>query len=813
MTEKIVEWAPVTDRVARLREKYRDTVPAVCSARLKLITEYYEEHLGEPGLIIRAGSFKYLCERMPIVVRDDEEILGNMAVPYRGTAMFPEGGGIGWLVDELRSGEFERRKLEPYTISKEDKRLIYECAGFWERNSNSFRVDSLCPDGFEAVMGNGVLRHRGKGGRMHGGPVGHFAVNYGKVLDPGVAAIRAEAQEKKDALEGNIFGDEMDKYHFYKAVVTVCDGAILYAERLAQACRDKAKETASERRRAELASMAENYDHMFKNPVGGFVEAVQAIFCYHLLLALDGNLHGMSWGRVDQYLGPYFQADIASGAITPERAQEVMDEYFLRVAELNRVSPARTSVSVGGYTSGQLMTLGGITKTGEDASNPVSYMMLQSSARLYLHDPTMALRVSEKTPTSLMVMAEECTKRVGGIPTFENDSVIIPMLLKRGYTQEDANNYCMIGCVEPAGCGCDWPAPGGSGGESYFNLANVLISAINDGINPSKVPRNAPGKHTGPRCGYLYEMTSFDQVLDAYKETLVFFAHWHVTMHNMFEYASRDTIPVPLASAVMDGCMEKGKDVMRGGAKYNSSGVAGVGIGTAADSLTAIKRLCFADRVCTTRELYDAIMDNWEGHEDLRQYVLDNVPHYGNGVPEADEMARWIADLWCDTINSLQGPRGPWKAGLWSIARHVADGYVTNATPDGRKIGTPISDGISPIQGLDKSGPLSTLRSVAVIDHEKCCNGTLLNMRFHPSSLESEEDVVKFTEMVRVFFQMGGMELQFNLVSADTMREAKEDPDDYQDLVVRVAGFSAYFTELHPGLQDEIISRTEQQMA
>ncbi|MDY2625644.1 MAG: pyruvate formate lyase family protein [Coriobacteriales bacterium] len=806
----IVTWSPVSKRVQRLRNKYRSTKPAVCTARLRLITDYYREHLGEPGLIIRSGSFKHVCETMPIVIRDDEEMAGNVTVPYRGTALFPEGGGIGWLAAELKSGDFENRILEPYAISEEDKEVIYECTDFWEHNSNASRVDACCPDGLEAILGNGVLRYRGKGGRMHGGPVGHFCTNYNKMLTRGFASVRDEAQAKMDALEGHIFGDDMGKYHFYKAVATVSEGAIVYAERVAKACHDEAIRTRDPKRKAELEVMASNYDHLFKNPVSSYLEAVQALFLYQVLLTLDGNLHGMSWGRIDQYLGRYYEADIASGRLTPVRAQEILDEFFLRVAEMNRVGPARISTSAGGYTSGQLMTLGGITRDGRDASNAVSYMMLQSSARLQLHDPTMALRVNKATPQRLLIMAEECTKRVGGIPTFENDSVIIPMLKREGHDEESANNYCLIGCVEPGGCGDEWPAPGGSGGESYFNLANVLIQAVNDGINPVQIPKNAPGKHTGPRTGYLYDMTSFDQVLDAYRAQLEFFVNWHVTMANMFEYASRDTIPVPLVSAMMDGCMEKGVDCMSGGAKYNSVGVAGVGIGTTADSLNVIRELVYERGECTGRELYDAIMANWEGYDDLRDKARNEVPHYGNGDPEADAMAKWVADLWCSTVNACIGPRGKWKAGLWSIARHVADGKVTNATPDGRKLGDPLSDGISPIQGADHNGPTGVLRSVATIDHGACHNGTLLNMRFHPTALANEEDVTKFVSLVRTYFEMGGMELQFNMVSADTMRKAQRDPEDYKDLVVRVAGFSAYFTELHPGLQDEVISRTEE---
>jgi len=809
MSTNQVIWKPITPAVQRLRDKYRNTKPAVCTARLRLVTEYYQNHIAEPGIILRSGCLKYLCEKMPIVIREDELIVGNVAVPYRGSALFPEFSGIAWLSEELRSGEFEKRLFEPYDISDEDKETIYQCVDFWNEHCATKRVDSCAPDGLEKILGNGVTRFRGKGGRMHGGPVGHFCTNYDKVLTKGFAAVRDEAQAKVDELEGNIFDNNMEKYHFYRAVVNVCNGAITYAERVAAAVSAEASRTSDPNRRAELEQMAANLNHMFKNPVNSYFEAVQALFLYQVLLILEGNLHGMSWGRLDQYLYKYYKADIEKGVLTPERAQEILDHFILRVAEMTRVSPSFTSTSMGGYTSGQLMTLGGLKKDGTDASNDISYMMLQSAARLVLHDPTMALRVHKGTPMDLICMAIECNKIVGGIPTFENDEVIIPMLKEIGHDNESANNYCLIGCVEPGGCGNDWPAPGGTGGETYFNIANVLVHAINNGINPVPGPGNAPGKQTGLPTGYLYEMKSFEDVKEAFKKQLEYFVHWHVTMTNMFEYAARDVIPVPMASAMMDGCMEKGKDCMSGGAKYNSTGVAGTGFGTVVHSLNVIRELVYERKECTARELYDAIMNDWNGYEELREKARRTVAYYGNGDEKADETARWVASVWCATVNACTGPRGPWKAGIWSFARHVGDGLITNATPDGRKFGDPLSDGISPVQGTDKNGPTALLRSVATIDHKACRNGTLLNMRFHPTALNSDKDVEKLGHMIRTFFKMGGMHVQLNIISTEVLKKAKINPEPYKNLVVRVAGYSAYFTELHPRLQDEVIRRTE----
>ena len=803
-------WKPMTDTVKELRARYRDTRPAVCTARLKIVTDYYKAHLGEPGIILRSGSFKNLCEKMPVIIRDKEIVCGNVAVPYRGSALFPETSGLGPVVEEIRSGAFYKRTLEPYDISEESAQYMIEVNDFWKYVCNSNRVTASAMDGLDAILGNGVLSFGGKRNGQHGGPVGHFCTNYDKMLTKGFAAVRAEAKAIVDGLEGNLYGDDMGKYHFYRAIVTVCDGALLYAERVADAVAAEAAKEASPERKAELLEMEKNYRHMFKEPVESFFEAVQALFLYHTLLIFDGNLHGMSWGRIDQYLGKYYEADLAAGRITEERAQEIMDQFFLRIQEMNRVSPAFTSRSTGGYTSGQLATLGGVKKDGSDASNPVSYMMLQASARLKLHDPTMALRVNKSTPDDLIRLAVRCSMEVGGIPTFQNDGLIIPIFREAGHDEASANNYCMIGCVEPGGCGDDWPAPGGAGGQSYFNLANVLVHTLNNGVNPIMVPLNAPGKVTGLQLGHLYDYKTFDELREAYRKELDFFVSWYVSQMNMFEWAARDTIPTPIVSAMMDGCMEKGLDVMQGGAKYNSTGIPGVGIGTVAQSLNVIRELVFEKKVCTAKELYDAIMADWDGYEDLRR-AAQAVPHFGNGEEKYDENAVWVARVWCDIVNSKTGPRGRYKAGLWSIARHVADGPLTNATPDGRKNGDVLSDGIGPVQGTDTSGPTALLRSIASIDQKSCHNGTLLNMRFSPSAVQSEGDLEKLTAMIRTYFAMGGMHLQFNFVTTDTMKKAKVAPKEHKDLVVRVAGFSAYFTELHPGLQDEIIRRTELQ--
>ncbi|NLN06998.1 MAG: glycyl radical protein, partial [Firmicutes bacterium] len=455
--------------------------------------------------------------------------------------------------------------------------------------------------------------------------------------------------------------------------------------------------------------------------------------------------------------------------------------------------------------------LGGVKPDGTDATNAVTYMMLQSSGRLLLHDPPQALRIHKGTPPELWEAAIETTKLAGGVPTFENDDVIIPALMSRGHTLESARNYCLIGCVEPAGTGNEWPACGGIGVDTYFNLANILILAINDGYNPM------PGRYGEPprreRCGlptgYLYEMETFDDVLHAFQAQMEFFVKWFAGCINAFEYVAREILPQPVVSATMDGCMEKGMDVMYGGAEYNSTGIAGIAIGNVVSSLGVIKHCIFDKKICTARELYDALMNNWQGYEDLHRYIRYEAPHYGNGIKEVDRYAKWVGDIFAAAVNSCTGPRGRFSAGLYPVTTNVIFGKMTAATPDGRYAGEPLADGISPVQQMDRNGPTAILVSVSNIDQKQYPNGTLLNMKFHPTSMRGEEGVTKLKNLIQAYFDMGGMEMQINVVSAETLRDAQKNPDNYKNLIVRVAGFSAYFVELHIDSQNDLIRRTE----
>ncbi|SHI03540.1 formate C-acetyltransferase [Sporobacter termitidis DSM 10068] len=797
---------PMTDRVKRVRERYRSTTPKLCTARLKIVTEFYQENTQLTGILKRAKNFRILCEKLPIHINEDELIVGSQATTYRGSSLNPEFGGIAWFRRDWENGTLLNRPTDNYLIDQEDIDYVLSVVDFWEKENNSAKLSEYVPEGYLKSVGNGVTAFGEKICIM---PIGHFCSNYDKVIRRGFGTIRDEARFKMASIEGRLYGEDAAKYTFYRSVVIVSESMITLSKRYAAACMDMARIENDPVRRKELKKMADSLDWIMEKPCRNFHDAVQCLYLYHIGMCLDGQQHGISFGRVDQYLGDYYKADLASGVMTPEEGQEILDLFYLKVAEMNKMGPSTSARGVSGYTSGMLMTLGGVDKNGNDATNDVTYMMLQSAGRLVLHDPPQALRIHRGTPDALWEAAIATTMIAGGVPTFEYDEIIIPGLQGRGLSLESARNYCLIGCVEPAGCGDHWSMCGASGWEGYWNMANCFLQAINNGYNPFPNPDGSAPRQTGLPTGYLYEMESFDQVLEAVRRQMRFFVDWQVSMTNIQEYITDRELPLPLVSAAMDGCMESGKDVMDGGARYNSTGFPGIAIGNLVDCLAVTKYLVYDRKICTARELYDALMTNWDGKEALRQYILNEAPRYGNANDYNDKYLTWVGDTFAEFVNAAYGPRGRFSAGLFPVAFNVLYGLSTAATPDGRKLGEPLSDGISPMQQMDKNGPTAILASVSRLDQSKYPDGTLLNMKFHPTALSAEDSKQKLKALIETYFDMGGMEMQINVISSEILRDAQKAPDKYKNLVVRVAGFSAYFVELVPGSQEDLIRRTE----
>jgi len=808
------ELVPMTERVIRKRASYRDTVPKLCTARLRIVTDFYQQNNHLVGPLKRAMAFHAICEKLPIAVFDDELIVGSQVTTYRASPLNPEFGGIGWFRREVEAGTLLKREHDLYLVDQEDIDYVMSIVDFWETNNNSTRLSAYIPEGYQKALGNGVITF---GDHICQNPIGHFCAGYDKVLRRGFHSIYEEARENMAALEGRLYGDDAAKYNFYRSVAIAVDGIMLLTRRYGEKCGALAAAETDAARKAELEEMSDCLLHIAEHPARNYHDALQLVYIYHIGMCLDGQQHGISFGRLDQYLGRYYSADIAAGTITPEKAQEMLDLFYLKCAEMNKMGPniGNSAAGATGYTSGMLMTMGGVDEYGNDATNGVTYMMLQSAARLLLHDPPQALRIHKNTPKQLWEAALRATMRAGGVPTFENDDIIIPALRKRGMPLRSARNYCLIGCVEPAGCGDHWSMCGATGKEGYWNMANCFLQAINNGINPFPNPDGTPNtKQTGLPTGYLYEMKDFDEVLTAVRKQMEYFIDWQISLQNLQECITARELPLPLVSATVEGCMESGRDVMDGGALINSSGFPGIAIGNLVDCLAVTKYLVFDKKLCTARELYDAIMANWEGYDALHDMVMHQVPRYGNGDEYCDRFLRWASDAFAGYINDKRNYRGgKYYAGLFPVAFNVLYGLITAATPDGRHLGEPLSDGISPMQGVDRNGPTALLSSIMPnLNQVEFPDGTLMNLKLHPTAFSNEAGIAKVEALMRSYFARGGMELQLNVISSDTLKKAQENPEEYRNLVVRVAGFSAYFVELTKGSQVDIISRTELQI-
>jgi len=801
------EFSPISDRIARMKRHYRDTPFTLDTERALIVTDTYIKHKHAPAALKKAQSLYDVCEGMTIRVEEDELIVGNIGKYYKGTTMWPENDGMEWLYGELESGVFDVREAqdEPMNFPQEEKDLLYTIRDFWRDNCFTAMMDAAMPEGSMDLVDAGVCMVFPSGnGQM---PTGHLAPNYKRVIEKGFGAVRGESQEKLDAMRGRMYGDDAEKYYFYKSIVIVCDAYILLAKRYAAVCRNEAANARDEARKTELLKMADSLDWISENPARTFQEAVQATFLYQTYLYLDGNFQGLSFGRFDQYTYPCLKAELEAGTTTMDKAQEIVDCFWLKVGALYGARVVLVARVTGAYSTFQHLTLGGIDRDGNDATNPVTFMALEAPARLRLHEPPVSLRISDKTPGRLFECAFESSKRAGGIPCFQNETLIIDALVEgKHYSLDDARDFCIIGCQEIGGSGNDYCATGGVHSLADINFANVLLLAINNGINPMT------RKKCAPETGFLYEMDTFDHVLAAVKTQMDYFVDWLLTLNNCSEYISMRERPVPALSAMLEGCMENGKDCVNGGAKYNSFGVPGTGTATIGESLIAIKYMCYDRKVCTPRKMYDAVMANWEGHEELRHEILNMPHHYGNNDSYADSIMKWAIDLFATAVCRGYSTRGRFRPGLFTASSHVYAGARAWATPDGRVTGESLSDCISPKQGTDVGGPTAVLTSACCFDHKLFTNGLALNMKFAPATLASEDSVEKMKNMLRTYFGMGGMEVQYNIVTSDTLRAAQDDPDTYKDLVVRVAGFSAYFVELHRSLQNDIIARTENRL-
>ena len=827
------QFAPVSDRIRHIRER-KDVFTGgkymtLNAERTRIYTDYCKLHDNEYPLLKRAGALYAWCATKAANVFDEDIFVGTPGPDAQSLSPYVE-WDCSWIPGVVDDTD-ERFRLAWQTsdaihMTDEQRQIFRDAYAYWkDRTVTRMVAGAVTEDFWNEAFGNGcILNGISMGGRMNasvsGIAQGHYVANFNKVVNTGFEAVRQDALAKIAAQKGKLSGDKAKSHIFYHAVVRVCDGAMLLSKRYAASCRKKA-ETAEGARRAELLRMADSLDWIMEKPARTYWEGLQAILFYQLMLSADAQQHGQSMGRVDKYVGHLLQKQLDEGTITREEAQEYSDAFILRIydiialpghflnndrlIELNaKGGNLFTSIYDGmTATAGIALTLGGSKPDGSDDSNLATALLLQTYGRMKLPDPTVALRIGKNTPDEIWRLGIESSKLCGGIPQLQNDAVITAALMDTGMSEEDAYNYSIVGCVEPAGTGNEWPACGMTGRESIWNMMDVVQLVINGGVNPRT------GKTAIP-CKKLYEYESFDEVKAAFETEMKYVLDWTVSYSNIFELVYSHYFPCIVASSMMEGCLESGKDVTEGGAKYNRTGLTACGTGNVGDSLMTIKKLCFDDKTVSLKTLYDALQANWEGYEELHQTVINEVPHYGNDNDDVDSLASWALELFADIMAKETGHRGNYSGGTFTMTANVYMGRMLGATPDGRKAGEPIADAISSRQGFDKNGPTAYLRSAAKLPHRKLTNGDQLNIKFTPTSVEGDEGAMKLRQLISAYFKLGGMQVQFNVVSTKALREAQKDPEKYKSLVVRIAGFSTYFVTLNENTQNDFIKRTEQ---
>lgn len=791
----------ITERVHKLQEKYLATPPAIDAERAVIVTRSYQETEGEPMIIRRAKALKKLLNEMTIWIADDELIVGNQAKVARSAPIFPE-FSYDWILEEMEKEPFEKRDADRFLIDEETKETLRGLSEYWNgKKVNDIILRMLPEESKKAIETSGVYTFGIPEVAISG--VGHYSPNYKTILEKGFSGIKKEALEKLEQLGIPRDGRDIEKYHFWNAIVLVCDAAADFAKRYAKLAREKAAAEKDPNRKKELLQIAANCDWVPENPARTFWEACQSFWLFQLLIQLESSGHSVSPGRFDQFMYPFYAGDVKTGLIKEEDAQELVECLWIKLSEINKIRPIGATKAFGGYPMFQNLCVGGQTRDGRDATNALSYICLDATKNVKLHQPSLSIRIWNGTPDELWVKAIEVKKQGLGMPAFYNDEIIIPALLNRGRELADARDYAVVGCVEPGCQGYEYGWSGGTGDAPFFSLPGCLELAINNGASL------LTGEQAGPATGDLAGFTSFEEVKEAYVKQTQYFVDHFAVITNVVDLAHMQLAPLPILSCAMEPCVQRGLDVSAGGAKYNSTGTAGVGVSNTADALAAIKKFVFDDKKYSGAELLGALKSNWEGKEALRSEIIAAAPSYGNDDPYVDELARWAAGVYCQQTEECTGPRGPYSPGLYPVSANIPMGYGRGASLDGRRAGEALADGISPMHGKDKNGPTATLNSAAAVDHLINSNGTLLNLKFHPSAVKDASGTRNLISAIKTFFDNKGLHLQFNVVSSKTLRDAQKNPAKYRGLVVRVAGYSALFVGLDPALQEDIIERTE----
>ena len=792
----------MTDRIKRMQQALKVDKFPLCAEKPKYVIESWRQNEGLPSILRRAKATANYLDKRTIYIDDDELICGNVASKPMG--LEASCWGPFWDdadLDSILEGN--------YTISDEDRKTLRSLDSYWEGQSRQMyewqgrfyddermwpfiRSGILCPPWTSKVKG------RGSGGAGFGWGLGiglsFFVPDYGKIITEGIGKTLQEAREERRKLRF-VDSDSFDKADYLEACIISIEAMARMYHRYGDACTAKAEATADPVRKAELVRMADTCHHLAEHGARDFRDAIQGFWFYWMMIT-HGTVPG---GRFDQYMYPFYKKDIESGAITDDEVLELLECLRIKIMQFNFVSGnAKQRDKWAGMARWHNFLIGGVDKDGNDATNELSYLLLKAAYEVRTPQFTITVRVNENTPDRLMSEAMKLVSTGLGMPAFVSDKSYIQGLLDQGVPADEAWNYALAGCLD-----LNLPGKSRINALGMFVVPKVLDIMMHNGV------MRETGEQLGPRTGEMKDFTSYEDFEKAFKEQLYYFMGMYNEEHNILCRVTREINCDAVHSAFAHEGITSGKDISNRKMLYeNASLLNPVGMICVANSLAAVKHVVFEKKLCTMETLFNAIEANWEGYEDLRRQCQD-APKYGNNDASVDEIAADLYKFWSDSAKTFTGIYGepPRPTGI-SITAHAPGGSYTCATPDGRKLGDILPDGVaSPAQGTDTHGPLASLMSAMKIDQDPF-NAMLLNMKMHPSAMKSEADRMKLASMVKTYLTNGGKHIQFNVVDNETLKAAQQEPEKYRDLVVRVAGYSTYFTLLTKPVQNEIIGRT-----
>lgn len=807
------EYSPFT-RVNKARRDFLDAPFYVDTQRGCLVTEAYKKFEGYPQILKVAKAFEMVLENVDIQIYPDEMIVGEAAAPFKAAAVYPE-FSYGWIKREMETVPFNKRERDIFQMKDGATEDFQKMTDFWPGKTIADAIDASWE--YDEMKGT----HLGKGVYMlslyYQAGIGHLVADYEMLMASGFGKIRDNIQAKLAEFEnGN--KEDLEQRNFYKAELITVNAAINYIKRYAKLAAEMAEKEQDNKRKEELLRIAANCNQVAEGPARDFWEALQLWHMATDMILVESNGHSVSYGRMDQWMYPYYRASLDNNIHTKEFMQELLELAYIKSGSNTKLKPTSKIYNAGLAFAGECLTVGGVDKYGQDATNDLTFMMIDASAHTRLIVPWLCVRMHANTPYELKVKVAETIRAGFGHPKVYNDEAAILAALSKGLTLEEARDYAIVGCVEIDAPGKEY----GWHDAAYFNISKVLELAINDGqcINCSDKCHMytncaGAGNKLGLSTGSLADFQSYEELWESFDRQLKYWIDLMVSGINVMDVAHQELKPLPYLSLLYPDCMENGQDIARGGAKYNFTGPQGNGFGTAVDGISALKQLVFEEKKYTGEDFLTALKNNWEGHEALYALVnSEKVHHYGNDNDFADEIAQDVFNAYCKYVDGRPNARGgKFNPGVYSVSANIGLGAVQGASPDGRKAGEAVSDNLSGVHTMasahETKGPTAIANSVTKLDHSRASNGTLLNWKFSPECVSGDTGRENIMNLIDVYFQKKGMHSQFNIISKDTMIDAMENPENYKDMLVRVAGFSAYFVELSRPLQLDIIGRTD----